>query len=122
MKPITAGLLVAFADGTAGPAGEQVWARLRELVASRQTDGQDTWELAAEAPLSAERARRLADLLNRSAERDPDFAGALAAWRRSVDDVTAPGVAHNTVSGGTQSVVVQGHHFQGDIHYGGPAR
>ncbi|WLW53333.1 hypothetical protein [Streptomyces sp. YU58] len=130
MEPITAGLLVALASGTAGAMGEQLWASLRDLVLRRRDEaatsgGEGEVVLPAEPPSSEERARHLAELLNRRAAQDPDFADALERWRREADDRTgntapAPaGDVHNVISGGTQNTVIQARDIHGSINLGG---
>ncbi|MFI2720481.1 hypothetical protein ACH5AI_29775 [Streptomyces collinus] len=106
MEPITAGLLVALASGTAGAAGEQIWASLRELVTRRGSGaGAEEPAVPAEPPRTEERAGQLAALLNERAGQDPDFAAALEIWRRRADArVASPtGDVHNEISGGTQT-------------------
>ncbi|PTH87553.1 hypothetical protein C9J60_11480 [Streptomyces sp. A244] len=122
MEPITAGLLVALASGTAGAAGEQIWASLRELVTRRGSRaGEEEPAVPAEPPRTEERAGRLAALLNDRAGQDPDFAAALEIWRRRADaEVSSPsGDVHNEISGGTQTTVIQGRDIHGDITIGG---
>lgn len=130
MEPITAGLLVALASGTAGAMGEQLWASLRDLALRRRGEAATAGEegelvLPAEPPRGEERARQLAEVLNRRAEQDPDFADALDIWRREAADrtgATAPapvGDVHNVISGGTQNTVIQARDIHGSINLGG---
>ncbi|GGX34602.1 hypothetical protein [Streptomyces lomondensis] len=122
MEPITAGLLVALASGTAGAAGEQIWASLRDLVTrGRSRSGEDEPAVPAEPPRTQDRAGQLAALLNERAGQDPDFAAALEIWRRRADAEVAArsGDVHNEISGGTQGTVIQGRDFHGGITFGG---
>ncbi|CAL9580040.1 hypothetical protein [Streptomyces sp. enrichment culture] len=122
MEPITAGLLVALASGTAGAAGEQIWASLRELVTRRGgPSGAEEPQVPAVPPSSEERAGRLAALLNERAAQDADFAAALEIWRRRADaEVTAAGTGDvtNSITGGRQQTVIQGRDFHGDFTFG----
>ncbi|KUO16915.1 hypothetical protein AQJ91_33385 [Streptomyces dysideae] len=127
MEPITAGLLVALASGTAGAAGQQIWASLRDLVARRRrgeaAGDEGELEVPAEPPRSEERAHQLAEVLNERAEQDPDFARALDIWRRRASAEagirTGPGEVRNVISGGTQSTVVQARDINGPLTFGG---
>ncbi|WP_189313430.1 hypothetical protein [Streptomyces brasiliensis] len=127
MDVIAPELLMALASGTAGAAGEQIWTSLRDLVRRRQPgrEPSDQRELTAlaEAPGSAERAAELAQVLARRARQDPAFAQALAVWRREAEALettrVGAGDAHNTISGGTQSTVVQARDVHGSINLGG---
>ncbi|MYS91900.1 MULTISPECIES: hypothetical protein [Streptomyces] len=122
MEPITAGLLVALASGTAGAAGEQIWASLRDLVTRRgRRAGEEEPALPAEPPRTEERAGQLAALLNARARQDPDFAAALEVWRRRADAEAGSrsGDVHNEISGGTQGTVIQGRDIHGNITFGG---
>ncbi|MEU6770570.1 hypothetical protein [Streptomyces sp. NPDC046759] len=127
MDVIAPELLMALASGTAGAAGEQIWTSLRDLVRRRQPgrEPSDQRELTAlaEAPDSAERAAELAGVLARRARQDPAFAQALAVWRREAEALettrTGTGDVHNTISGGTQSTVVQARDVHGSINLGG---
>ncbi|MER7516528.1 hypothetical protein [Streptomyces sp. NPDC126499] len=122
MEPITAGLLVALASGTAGAAGQQIWASLRDLVTRRGTrPGEDEPAMTAEPPRTEERAAQLAALLNERARQDPDFATALETWRRRANAEVAArsGDVTNQITGGTQGTVIQGRDFHGDITFGG---
>ncbi|MFE3826409.1 hypothetical protein [Streptomyces sp. NPDC059092] len=127
MDPIAPELLMALAGGTAGAAGEQVWASLRNLVGRRPSDGEPYDEggltALAEAPGSAERATALAEGLTLRARQDPAFAEALAAWRREAEASegtrTGAGNVSNVVSGGTQGTVIQTRDVHGSINTGG---
>ncbi|MFJ8106588.1 hypothetical protein [Streptomyces sp. NPDC096132] len=128
MDPIAPELLMALAGGTAGAAGEQIWASLRNLVGRRSSDGEPyEGELTAlaEAADSSERAAELAEALALRARQDPAFAEALAAWRREAEALertsTGAGDVNNSVSGGTHGTVFQARdvHAQGSIHFGG---
>lgn len=122
MEPITTGLLVALASGTAGAAGEQIWASLRDLVRRRASaPGEATPVVPAEPPRTEERARQLAALLNERARQDDGFAAALEIWRRQADaEITSrSGDVHNTISGGSQGTVIQGRDIHGNITFNG---
>jgi hypothetical protein len=122
VEPITAGLLVALASGTAGAAGEQIWASLRDLVTRRGArSGEEEPAVPAEPPRTEERAGQLAALLNERARQDPDFAAALEMWRRRADTEVASrsGDVRNEITGGTQGTVIQGRDFHGDFTIGG---
>ncbi|MFF2406920.1 hypothetical protein [Streptomyces sp. NPDC058092] len=127
MDPIAPELLMAFAGGTAGAAGEQIWTSLRNLVRRRPSDGEPYGEgeltALAEAADSAERATALAEVLALRARQDPAFAEALAAWRREAEALegtrTGAGDVSNVISGGTQSNVVQARDVHGSINFGG---
>ncbi len=103
-------LLMALASGTAGAAGQQIWASLSGLLRRRPPDGTPTGEgeLAAldEHTDDADRARELANVLVLRADRDPEFAQALEEWRRQAEDweraraVTGSGENRNEISGG----------------------
>ncbi|MGW2649220.1 hypothetical protein ACWC2T_30945 [Streptomyces sp. NPDC001393] len=128
MDQIAPELLMALASGTAGAAGEQIWTSLRDLVRRRHSGAEpsgDQRELTAlaEAPDSAERAAELAEALARRARQDPAFGQALTAWRQEAEALegtrTGSGDVHNTISGGTQSTVVQARDVHGSINLGG---
>ncbi|MEV5351875.1 hypothetical protein ACIPM2_23460 [Streptomyces sp. NPDC086081] len=122
MEPITAGLLLALASGTAGAAGEQMWASLRELVVRRGSrSGEEEPAVPADPPRSEERAGQLAELLNERARQDPDFADALEIWRRRAGAQVASrsGDVTNTITGGSQGTVIQGRDFHGGFTIGG---
>ncbi|MFJ3623914.1 hypothetical protein ACIPSH_38125 [Streptomyces iakyrus] len=75
--------------------------------------------MPAEPPRTAERAGRLATLLNERAGQDPDFAAALEIWRRRADaEVASPsGDVHNEISGGNRATPIPGR----DIHATSPS-
>ncbi|WP_234383192.1 hypothetical protein [Streptomyces dysideae] len=118
---------MALASGTAGAAGQQIWASLRDLVARRRrgeaAGDEGELEVPAEPPRSEERAHQLAEVLNERAEQDPDFARALDIWRRRASAEagirTGPGEVRNVISGGTQSTVVQARDINGPLTFGG---
>ncbi|MEU8651429.1 hypothetical protein [Streptomyces sp. NPDC048737] len=128
MEQIAPELLMALAGGTAGAAGQQIWASLRGLV-RRTPSGEEPsgeGELAAldEAVDDAERAGELAEVLVRRAEQDPAFAQALETWRRRAEAWdgarTGPGDARNHIRGGTfHGPVVQARDINGPLHFGG---
>ncbi|MGW5939538.1 hypothetical protein ACWIG3_16165 [Streptomyces celluloflavus] len=129
MEPMAPELLMALASGTAGAAGQQLWASLRDLVhRPSPVEPTGTPELdALTAPAdTAERTARAADLTRALAERarqDPAFADALGTWQRTpalaTVRTTGSGDVHNTVSGGRQQTVIEGRDFNGDITIGG---
>ncbi|MGK5639741.1 hypothetical protein ACSNOK_15720 [Streptomyces sp. URMC 126] len=126
MEQIAPELLMALAGGTAGAAGDQVWRALRSLVGRRRPGGEpgEPGELSglAEAPDDAERAAELALALARRAREDAAFARALAEWRRQAEALEGvrnrSGDVHNTVSGGTQTTVVQMRDVNGGLTVG----
>ncbi|MEV0219252.1 hypothetical protein [Streptomyces sp. NPDC050704] len=127
MDPIAPELLMALAGGTAGAAGQQIWASLRDLVRRRPTVGEPRGEgeLASltEAADSPTRARELTDVLALRAQQDPAFAQALDTWRREAEALdgtsTGAGDVHNEISGGTiQGAVVQARDINGPLHFG----
>ncbi|MFF1725006.1 hypothetical protein [Streptomyces sviceus] len=126
MNQIAPELLMALAGGTAGAAGQQIWASLRSLVRRRPSgqgaSGEDELTALDTAADDADRARELAQVLEERARQDPAFAQALEAWRREAeawgDARTGAGNVHNTISGGTfQGPVVQARDFS-NIHFG----
>lgn len=127
MDPIAPELLMALAGGTAGAAGQQIWASLRDLVTRRRSGAEPSGEgeltaLAQQAD-SGERARELSEALALRARQDPAFAEALEAWRREAETLeptrTGPGDVHNEISGGTvHGNVVQARDIHGSIHFG----
>lgn len=128
MDQIAPELLMAVAGGTAGAAGQQIWASLRDLVRRRpsgRTQGGEA-ELTAlgTATDDAERARELAEVLAQRARQDPDFARALETWRHRAEAWdqarTGAGDVHNEISGGTfQGPVVQARDINGPLTFGG---
>ncbi|MDO0924267.1 hypothetical protein QQY24_02125 [Streptomyces sp. TG1A-8] len=127
MESVAPELLMALAGGTAGAAGQQLWASLRDLVRRRPTadpvGGEDELTALEEASDSPEQARGLARALAVRAGEDPAFARELAAWRREAEAGTTvrtgEGDVRNTVSGGTQTTVVQARDVHGSLHIGG---
>lgn len=118
---------MALAGGTAGAAGQQIWASLRDLVRRRPSGeepcGEGELTSLADAADSPTRARELADVLALRARQDPDFARALDTWRREAEALegtsTGAGDVHNEVSGGTiQGPVVQARDINGPLHFG----
>lgn len=127
MEAVSAALLAALAGGLGGAAGAQAWAGLRELVvrpfrrAAREDSGADALAGLADAPDDAVRAEALAAALADRAAADPLFAAALDAWHRTAQTAVPPsGGVTNTVSGGTQSTVVQARDIHGGLHFGPP--
>jgi hypothetical protein len=117
MDQIAPELLMALAGGTAGAAGQQIWASLRDLV-SRRPSGQSP---EGEAELTA--LGTAADDAQRAGQ-DPAFAQALATWRRQAeawDEArTGAGDVHNEITGGTfQGPVVQARDINGPLTFGG---
>ncbi|MFD7135302.1 hypothetical protein [Streptomyces sp. NPDC059894] len=134
VEPIAPALLMALAGGTAGAAGQQLWASLRALVRARPTSGEGRGtageprgeeELAAldEASDDAARARELAGTLALRARQDPAFARALETWRHEAEALpelrTGAGDVSNEISGGTfHGTVVQARDINGPLHFG----
>lgn len=126
MDPIAPELLMALAGGTAGAAGQQIWASLRDLVTRRSSGGQacGEGELAALAQTadSDERARELAEALALRARQDPAFATALHAWRMRAEEPapasTGSGDVHNEAGGTVHGNLVQARDIHGSIHFG----
>lgn len=132
MDPIAPTLLLALAGGTAGAAGQQLWATLRDLVGRRPADGDPVDgdpvgvdELAAldERPDDARRAQALAEVIALRAQQDPAFAQALQSWRGEAETLpgvrTGEGDVHNEVSGGmVQGPVVQARDINGPLNFG----
>ncbi|MET9149765.1 hypothetical protein ABZX82_00580 [Streptomyces griseoflavus] len=130
MDPISAALLVALVSGAGGAAGTQAWAALGELVrrpfqrADRTEPVPALRELEAleGSPRDTGRAQALAEVLQRRAAHDPDFARSLAAWLEEAKAVsTGSGDVHNTVSGGSQGNVLQVRDLHGSVTFGIPA-
>ncbi|NEC85177.1 hypothetical protein [Streptomyces sp. SID12501] len=128
MEPIAPELLMTLAGGTAGAAGQQIWASLRDLVRRRPTAGEPRGEgeltSLDEAADSTTRARQLADVLALCAQQDPAFAQALDTWRREAEALdgtrTGAGDVRNEISGGTfQGPVVQARDINGPLYLGG---
>lgn len=128
MDPVSVGMLAALAGGAGGELGRQAWATLSELVCrpfSRHAGAVATGEAElvslSEAPGEPARAEALSRALATRAAADPDFAAALASWRRQVPTL-AEGSVTNTISGGTQyGPVVQGRDFSGITFNNPPA-
>ncbi|WP_405536064.1 hypothetical protein OG787_21360 [Streptomyces sp. NBC_00075] len=127
MDPIAPELLMALAGGTAGAAGQQIWASSRDLVRRRPPAGEPRGEgelvSLGEASDSPTRARQLADVLALRVQQDPACAQALDTWRREAEalDGTPTGVGdiHNEISGGTfQGPVIQARDINGPLHFG----
>lgn len=127
MDQIAPELLMALAGGTAGAAGQQIWASLRDLVrrrpAGQDPSGEEELNGLGTAADDTERARDLAVVLARRADQDPAFAQALEAWRRRAEAWdgarTGAGDVHNQVSGGTfHGPVVQARDINGPLSFG----
>ncbi|MEU6057240.1 hypothetical protein [Streptomyces sp. NPDC047097] len=127
MDPIAPALLMALAGGTAGAAGQQIWASLRGLVArrpeGREARGEDELNALAQTADDTERARQLADVLALRAAQDPAFATALGEWRRRAEPLAAPshtgtGDVRNEVSGTVHGPLIQARDVHGSIHLG----
>ncbi|KUN77925.1 hypothetical protein AQJ66_32445 [Streptomyces bungoensis] len=118
MDPMAPELLTALASGTAGAAGQQLWASLRALVhrpSPVEPTGTLELDALAAAADTAEGTARAADLTRALAERarqDPAFADALGTWQRTpafaTVRTTGSSDVHNTVSGGRQQTVMDG--------------
>ncbi|PAZ13623.1 hypothetical protein CLM62_23295 [Streptomyces sp. SA15] len=127
MDAIAPELLMALAGGTAGAAGQQLWASLRDLVRPptqcEEPCEEDELTVLVDTANTAERARELAGALMVRAQQNPAFAQALESWGREVealgDAVTGAGEVTNTISGGTQNTVVQARDIRGSINLGG---
>ena len=134
VDPIAPELLMTLAGGAASAAGQQLWTSLRDLVRRRSRaaaadgedltpEGEEQWRALDEASDDARRARELAEVLARRARQDPAFAEALQLWRRQAEaareETTGRGDVNNTVSGGTQTNVVQARDIHGSLNFGG---
>ncbi|SEN27259.1 hypothetical protein SAMN05216267_1003155 [Actinacidiphila rubida] len=121
MEPVPAALLAALAGGAGTAAGQQAWEALRALVLRpfrRGASGADAVTALAEAPGDGARAERLAAALAARAAQDPEFAQAMRAWLRVAEGAAdGPSEARNTVSGGTQSAVVQARDIHGGVSF-----
>lgn len=121
-------MLAALAGGAGGELGRQAWATLSELVRrpfSRQAGAVATGEAElvalSESPGEPARAEALSSALAARAAVDPDFAAALASWRRQAPALREGSVT-NTISGGTQyGPVIQGRDFSGITFNSPPA-
>lgn len=124
MDPISIQLLTSLACGAGGQLGAAVWSSLSELVRRRfrggeATDGSEldapaVDELTAleQAPQDPARAHALSTALAVRSALDPGFAAELRDWIRQAEAVVlVDNGVHNTVSGGTQTTVVQGRDF-----------
>jgi hypothetical protein len=126
MDPVTVGaVLLAIVSGAAGEAGSRLWDGVVALVrrpfrkAAADRAGAPAFpageaELAAlqRAPSDEGQAAALAQVLLARAGADAKFGQALQAWWQQAEPVRASlGDVTNTVSGGTQQVVVQGRDF-----------
>jgi hypothetical protein len=124
MDPVTVGaVLLAVVSGAAEGVGSRLWDGVVALVRRpfRKTAEAGTAavpageaELAAleRAPGEEGRAVALAEVLLARAGADAEFGRALQAWWVQAEPVrTGLGDVANTVSGGTQQVVVQGRDF-----------
>ena len=132
MDPISAALLVALVSGAGGAAGTQAWAALGELVrrpfrrADQVPSGEPVpalreLEALEGSPRDTGRAQALAEVLQRRAVHDPDFARSLTTWLEEAKAVpTGSGDVHNTVSGGSQGNVLQVRDLHGSVTFGAP--
>jgi hypothetical protein len=126
MDPVTVGaVLLAVVSGAAEEVGSRLWDGVVALVrrpfrkAAGDTAGAPVLpagesELAAlqRAPGDEGRAVALAEVLLARASTDAEFGQALRAWWQQAEPVRASlGDVTNTVTGGTQQVVVQGRDF-----------
>ncbi|WTB82222.1 hypothetical protein OIE99_13150 [Streptomyces cellulosae] len=133
MDPISAALLVALVSGAGGAAGTQAWAALGRLVRrpfqrADQAPSEEPIPAVRELealeghPQDTGRAQALADVLQRRAAHDPEFARSLTAWLDEAKAVsTGSGDVHNTVSGGSQGNVLQVRDLHGSVTFGTPA-
>ena len=131
MDPISAALLVALVSGAGGAAGTQAWAALGRLVRRtfRRADQAEPVPALRElealegSPRDTGRAQALADVLQRRAAHDSDFARSLTAWLEEAKAVSSTGFGdvHNTVSGGSQGSVLQVRDLHGSVTFGTPA-
>ena len=126
MDPVTIGaVLLAIVSGAAEEVGSRLWDGVVALVrrpfrkagadrAGAPAVPAGEAELAAlqRAPGDKQRAEALAEVLLARAGADVEFGQALDAWWQQAEPVRASlGDVTNTVSGGTQQVVVQGRDF-----------
>jgi hypothetical protein len=126
MDPVTIGaVLLAVVSGAAEGVGSRLWDGVVALVRRpfRKAAGDRAGapaipagaaELAAlqRAPGDEQRAVALAEVLLARAGADAEFGQALRAWWEQAEPVRVSlGDVTNTVSGGTQQVVVQGRDF-----------
>ncbi|MEI5519020.1 hypothetical protein WB401_27435 [Streptomyces brasiliscabiei] len=127
MDPLAPELLMALAGGTAGAAGQQLWASLRDLVSRRpqgqEPRGEGEWNALARTADDTARARQLAEALTLRADRDAAFAAALDAWRARAETLTAlsatgPGEVRNEVGGTVHGPLIQARDIHGSIHLG----
>ncbi|WP_328425331.1 hypothetical protein [Streptomyces sp. NBC_00443] len=126
MDPVTPELLMAVAGGAASAAGQQIWTRLRELVARRSSDAEPGGEAEltalAQATNSQQRAHELAEVLALRARQDPDFAAALDVWRGQAETLkptsTGSGDVNNRSDGTVHGNLVQTRDIHGSVHFG----
>ncbi|MFD7700556.1 hypothetical protein [Streptomyces caelestis] len=119
-------------SGAGGAAGTQAWAALGRLVhrpfrRAGQAPSEEPvpalreLEALEASPRDTGRAQALADVLQRRAAHDPEFARSLTAWLEEAKAVPAgSGDVHNTVSGGSQGNVLQVRDLHGSVTFGTP--
>ncbi|SCL34499.1 hypothetical protein GA0074692_3847 [Micromonospora pallida] len=126
MDPLTltvATTLVAWTTTELAQGGRLAVSTLIDFLQDRfrrEPEARDIIEGVLHEP-SPETARRLAELLDREAQRDPAFGAELRArWERTDAAVTAgPGRVANSVSGDVGGPVVQPRDIHGGISFGG---
>ncbi|GAA4568750.1 hypothetical protein GCM10023100_20920 [Actinocorallia cavernae] len=118
--------MAALAGGAGGEPGRQAWVALGELVrrpfgrrSGGSNPGETEFAALGEAPGEPARAEALRSGLVARATEDPEFATALAGWRRRAQPLSEGSVT-NTISGGTHGgSVIQGRNFSG-VTFNGP--
>jgi hypothetical protein len=126
VDPVSASLLSSLAGGAGGEMGKDLWRALSDLVLrpfrsrsgeSRLQDSPEsgTRELTAlqSAPQDVARAQALSAALTSRAGVDPEFAAALSEWTARAQMIRMDGNVFNSVSGGSQRIVIQGRDFTG---------
>jgi hypothetical protein len=133
VDPISLALLSALAGGLGGDAGKAVWSGLKELVALpfKQSGPAEPGALSSAQgelvalerdPLNDEKAELLERVLRARADGDPTFAARLGRWQEQASQIHLDNSSvNNSVTGGTQKMVVQGRDF-GSITFGIPGR
>ena len=108
-------------EGERRGRGYGSWWCGRSAARGGEDSGADALAGLADAPDDVARAEALAAALAARAAADPLFAEALTAWHRTAQTaVPVPGSITNTVTGGTQSTVVQARDIHGGLHFGPP--